>query len=312
MPDATVVVVVDVVAVLVEVAALPEPVPPLREDRGETGQAAVGPQAGGRGRRAEEVEAQRPGQRPRRDGDPLGPELAIGVGFGPDRVAAARVEERNRGAVTLGDPALGQELRRAVGARVAPVGPELDAPPGLVEGDGVPSTQPDEVLPGPGVPVGGQPQRLAVRLELDHQVVGSDQADPEPGLPPAAHPHSQAHPVRAAADQPCPYRMLGEGEVLVGDHPLGELDEEIADPAVGNPEAQLAQQPRAPPADGHRERPQDDLDAEQTVLEYDLVGGRRSASRHGRRTDTSNTRSSPKRHRLSPPCSRTPGFAAES
>ena len=142
--------------VLVDVAALPVPVGPLgqhrRAARPSREEARAAAPAGRRV--AEQVHAQRPGRRPRRHRD-LVAEVearAVALALEPRGPAARRAHPRHGRVVALRDATDVEHVGRAVGARVAAVGAELDGTAGLVDVQAVAGAEPDEALLGMPLP----------------------------------------------------------------------------------------------------------------------------------------------------------------
>ena len=109
----------------------------------------------------------------------------VAVAVGPHRVAARGLKPRRRRVVALRDAAVGEQVRRAVRPRVRAVGAELDRAAGVVDAQRVARAEPGEVLAGARVPVGRDPQRRAVDLELEQHAVGRRQRHPQAPAAPA-------------------------------------------------------------------------------------------------------------------------------
>jgi hypothetical protein len=157
-----------VVLVLVDIAALPEPVSPLGQELWEAGPAAKGTQPAGGRSLAEERDAQRPSLGAGRYRSAVTVEVEagpVGLGVDEDPVAAARDDPRHRRAIALRDPTLREHFRRAIRSRVAAVGAELDVAASLVELRRVPDAQAHEPLLGAPVPPERQSQGVVVGLE---------------------------------------------------------------------------------------------------------------------------------------------------
>jgi hypothetical protein len=277
-------VVVDVVLVGVDVTRLPEAIAPLGQQRGEPGRVQVPAQPRRRGRIGEEPQAQRPGARTRRDDAAVVAELEahpVAVALCPDAVAARGLQPRRGRVVALRDAADGEHLARAVGSGVRTVGAELDLVPGVVDAQRVARAQPGEALLGPGVPVGGQAQRLAVERELEEDGLRRGQRDPQPPAAPALAADGELGAVGQALGDAHRDDALGDLELLGRDDPLGELDELVADRAVGAPEAEPAQEPAAAAAHVDAERVLRDLDLDGLALEEQAVRHRCGVNRYG-------------------------------
>src|SRR5262245_51618850 len=80
----------------------------------------------------------------------------------PNRVAGARDEPRRRDVIALRDAAHLEQLRWAVGARVAAVGPKANDAPRLVEPRVVAGAKTREALAEQGLPARPEPQGLAL------------------------------------------------------------------------------------------------------------------------------------------------------
>jgi hypothetical protein len=226
-------VVLHVALVLVDVARLPVSVGPLGQQRGE---AVAEPQEAAQARRrrgvGEHVQPERARRRSGGDRHAVAEvELhAVAAGFDPERVAAAREQPGDGRVVALRDAAHVEHVGRAVGTGVAPVGPEADAPAGLVELLAVARPEASEALAGTGLPLGAEPKAAGRRGQLDRDalVVNLD-----------------LHV--AGIRRPRPLQLLR------GDHALGELDELVARLAGCRPEPHAADQAApAPDLDGQR------------------------------------------------------------
>ena len=214
-------VVADVVLVLVDVAALPVAVGPLRQHgRKAPGGRGECPKARGGGVVAEEVEAERAGRGSCRDRDVTAAEVELGsgsVGLEPGGPAARGEQPGHRCIVALRDPAGFEHLGRAVRARVAPVGAERHAATALVENEAVASPEPGEPLAGRQRPRGAHPHRRIRCLHLHEEAVGALIGDRDlvaPG-PPAA--------------------------LFVHDHALGQRDQLVVGGALAAPRLQVAE-----------------------------------------------------------------------
>ncbi len=315
-----VVVVEHVVLVLVDVAALPEAVAPLGQHLGKAGEPAELAQPRGRRRGAQQLERERAGLRPGRDRDPLAEieAAAVGLGAHPHAVAPAREQPRHRRAVALRDAAGGEHLRRAVGPGVAAIGAELHGPAGLVELRSVARAEPDEPLLRAAVPLEGQPQRIAARLEDERDALGAGQFDPQPPAAAPVEAERERRARRRALDHLGPHRALVRLELLAGDDALGELDEVIVDGAIGDPGAAGADQPSPAAAQREAERSQLDVDLERPAGQCQPVGDsghRRGGGSHRdefRRTGHEPFRRSREGHRTAPPSSRPATYAGQS
>ncbi len=281
VPAAAVDVLLGVVLVLVDVARLPEPVGPVRQQRRETGEPEVVAQARDGRRVGEDVEPERPGGRARGHAGRLVELEArpVRVGLAPQRVAAARLQEGRRRVVALRDAAERAQIGRAVRARVRPIGAELDRAPGVVDAQRVASAEPREALLGARVPLDREPQRRAMGGELEDEVVVVCDLDEQLGAAPALQAQLQPSATPARLGDPGRDGALGEAEPLVGDHALGDLHEAIAYLALAGPDAHRPQQP--PPRAAHvdSQRREADLDAQRPQLEHACTVPRRPAAR---------------------------------
>ena len=240
----------DIALVLVDVARLPVPVGPLGQycrQRARRAQEAA--QARRRRAAAEQVQAQRPGRRPRGDLD-LVAELearAVPDRLEPRRPAARGDCPRHRGVIALRDAALVEHVGRAVRPGVTAVRAEPHGAAGLVDVQPVARAEPGHALLRVARPRERQPAHgpLAVRktrvaAQLEHDVVGTRLRD----LQLRAH----GVEVERVADR------LGR------DHALRPLHEVVVDLAVADPRLDRAEQAPAVAADGHPVR--GDLDLE--------------------------------------------------
>ena len=218
-------VVLDVLLVLVDVAALPVAVGPLGHQRRQAGLAEERAQARGGRRACEEVDAQRAGARSDGDGDLVPSEIRLDAGpRGLDPGGPARRGEQpgHGGVVALGDATLLQEVGRAVGTRVAAVRAELDAAAALVEVEAMPGAEARDTLAVDQRPAHAeaQPVRLS-GIDRDQQPVRGGGGDLDVVL---AEPH----------------RVLA---LLMDQDPLRQRDQLVARDTPARPRAQPRQQP---------------------------------------------------------------------
>ena len=138
----------------------------------------------------------------------------------------------------------------------------------------------DEALVRAPVPVEGEPQRLAIGVELERNPAIVDHRHPQRRGPTTLERHPEHYPVGPTRLHLTPHGPLDRRELLGGEHPLGELDEMVVDRAVRDPQAAGPKQPLAVSPDGQGERAQRQLHAERTMLEQDLLVTNGSDSRH--------------------------------
>ncbi len=263
-----------IVLVLVDVAALPEAVGPLGLQPGEARAPAEGAQASRRSRLAEELEAKRTRAPARRDRYPFPGQLEPGSvrpGVEEGRVAPARQQPRHRCAVALRNAARGQHLGRAIGTDVSAVGTQLHVAAALVELSAVTRAEADEPLPGATVPVDPEAQRRPVDRELQRNVILVGQIQAQAPVAIAAQPEPQQNAVLGALEQLCPSSTCHQRAFLGGNDALGEVDELIANLALGCPHSPGTDQAPARPANRDRERAQVHVDAYDTALKDDLL-----------------------------------------
>jgi hypothetical protein len=99
---------------------------------------------------------------------------AVAVGLYPERIAAAGEEPGDGGVVALRDAADVEHVGRAIGARIAAVGAEPDAPPALVELLAMAGAEAGEALAGPGVPIGAGAEPEASGGEVEDEALGME------------------------------------------------------------------------------------------------------------------------------------------
>ena len=112
---------------------------------------------------------------------------------------------------------------RAVGAGVGAVGAELDPPAGVVDGRRVARAEAREPLPRRARPLDAEPQRRAIRAQLEHDVAVVREREPQDGRPPAAQRELDVQLVLTRVRDLGVDRALGEAELLARDQPLLSL-----------------------------------------------------------------------------------------
>jgi hypothetical protein len=278
VPATAVDVLLGVVLMRVDVARLPEPIAPCRQQRGQAGEAHVAAQAGDGRRVGQDVQAQRAGHAARRDARGL-VELearAVGIGLAPQRVAAAGLQERRRRVVALRDAAELAHVRRAIRPGVGAIGAELHRATGVVDAQRMARSQPREALLGARVPFDGQAQRRAFGRQLEHEVLGAREVQTQLGAAPAVERQRDRRAALVGLRDGGRHDALGEAQALVGDHALGDLHEAVAHVALARPHRQRAQEPAPSPSHVDAQRREPDLHAQRPLLDDELGGGGRA------------------------------------
>ncbi len=243
-------VVEDVALVLVHVAALPEPVPPLGKHRRHPREPEVVAQACGGRRVEDEVQSERSGRGANRGRDRIGePQLDPGtVGLEPQRPAMARQQPRHRGVVALRYSPDIEQLGRAVGARVAAIRPELEDPPALIEPLAVAGTEAGQPLVGIGRPARAEPERVVPCRELDHDPIALRKRDLDRARPSARCARLDPQLLRPGVLARQLVERLGILALLFREHALRERDQPIVPGAGLGPHPEVANHaPIAPP-----------------------------------------------------------------
>ncbi len=155
----------------------------------------------------------------------------------------------------------------------------------MIDAQGVAGAEPGEVLAGAPVPVGGEAQRLALELELEQHGLGGRQRDPQPPAPAAgaAAADGELDAVGRMRHDARRHHALGDLELLGRDDALRELDELVADLAVGAPEPERADEPAPPAAHVDGARQLRDLNLQRLAFEDEGAGQRRGLDRHASR-----------------------------
>jgi hypothetical protein len=256
----------DLLLVLVDVAALPVPVGPLGQHRRlRARRVEERAQPAGRRRLAEQVHPQRPGRHPRRHRDLVAEVEArtVALALQPRGPAARRAHPGDGRVVALRDAADVEHVGRAVGTRVAAVGAELDGAAGLVDVQAVTGAEPDEALLGMPLPSERGAQMARGGRELDGHVVGAGDPHAQARRAPVAEPERELPVVqRARADGRDRVR-----ERLGRDDALRELHELVVVLAGVHDHAESADDAPAAAPDRDRERRMRDLDLERPARE---------------------------------------------
>ena len=190
-------------------------------------------------------------------------------GFRPERPAGIRQQPRRWDVVALGDPALGQHVLRAVGTRVAAVGPEPDAPPALVERQAVPGAKAGQALLVGGSPAGLEAEWLRVAPQLHQNLLRGRDRHAHVGRARTrggAERDRRARVMRIVLDDRGGHRLqLAPG--LLRDDALGDLDQALAAGAAAQPEPQVIHHRPPGPVDGDPQRIERDLNGESSPIE---------------------------------------------
>ena len=124
------------------------------------------------------------------------------------------------------------------------------------------------------------PQRLSFAVELEHEVVGGREQHTQPGAAAAAQVEDELDAVVHVTGHVGPQGPLGKAELLVCDDALGEVDEEVLDTAVGDPEPGVAQQAATAATQCQGEWPQDQLSVDLATFDGDPVAAGANRHRH--------------------------------
>jgi hypothetical protein len=204
---------------------------------------------------------------------------AHAVAVGVDGVAARGLQPRRGRVVALRDAADREHVGRAVGARVGAIGPELDPPGGVVDAQRVAHAEAREMLLRARVPARRLAQRRRFHFELEYDDLVSRQRDAQARAAAAVEAQRELGAVGERLGEARGRDTLGDLELLGRDHALRELDELVADLALGAPDPEPPDQPPvAPHIDP--ERAPGDLDAQRGPRQHECVRDRRGVGRH--------------------------------